>query len=151
MSIQAACCLNLFSPPTKPSSKTQLNPWVRHKGACRSHGVVGAACIAIGLALTNQTCQDLTLTLTPNNHTNFTEEASMPVQHSQGMRWSDKRACPPWSINSFELNVPENLPRPRSHRKWAPAGYDSGADHIEQGSASSVRVIAKANSTCFSM
>ncbi|OVA06525.1 hypothetical protein BVC80_1739g7 [Macleaya cordata] len=33
------------------------------------------------------------------------------------MRWSDKRACPPWRMNSFETIVPENLPRPSAHRK----------------------------------
>ncbi|OWM86663.1 hypothetical protein CDL15_Pgr015698 [Punica granatum] len=26
-------------------------------------------------------------------------------------RWSDKRACPPWQSKTFELVVPENLPR----------------------------------------
>ncbi|CAK9317449.1 unnamed protein product [Citrullus colocynthis] len=31
-------------------------------------------------------------------------------------RWSDTRKCAPWRANSFEIIVPENLPRP-SHRR----------------------------------
>lgn len=38
-------------------------------------------------------------------------------------RWSDKRICPPWHINSLETIVPENLPRPSAHRKWEGVSY----------------------------
>lgn len=33
-------------------------------------------------------------------------------------RWSDKRMCPPWHLNSLETIVPENLPRPSARRRW---------------------------------
>ncbi|ESQ46685.1 hypothetical protein EUTSA_v10000347mg [Eutrema salsugineum] len=37
-------------------------------------------------------------------------------------RWSDKRTCPPWLENSLETIVPENLPRPSTHRRLELAG-----------------------------
>lgn len=33
------------------------------------------------------------------------------------LRWSDKRACPPWRSKSFEQVVPENLPRASPRHK----------------------------------
>lgn len=37
-------------------------------------------------------------------------------------RWSDKRECPPWQLNSLETIVPENLPRPSAPRRWEAVG-----------------------------
>jgi hypothetical protein len=33
-------------------------------------------------------------------------------------RWSDRRRCPPWRVNSLENVVPENLPRPSPQRRF---------------------------------
>ncbi|CAH2060529.1 unnamed protein product [Thlaspi arvense] len=41
----------------------------------------------------------------------------LPVKEMVPRRWSDKRMCPPWLQNSLETIVPENLPRPSSHRR----------------------------------
>lgn len=59
-------------------------------------------------------------------------------------RWSDKRSCPPWNINSLESIVPENLPRPSAHRKWEGVSYSSK-------SAPSVKFLLKTRTSCFSM
>ncbi|GMN45210.1 hypothetical protein TIFTF001_014408 [Ficus carica] len=33
-------------------------------------------------------------------------------------KWSDRRMCPQWRLNSLESIVPENLPRPSARRRW---------------------------------
>nr|AQX44141.1 hypothetical protein [Apostasia odorata] len=36
---------------------------------------------------------------------------------ASAVRWSEKRKCPPWHVNSLENIVPENLPRPPPGRR----------------------------------
>ncbi|XP_021746357.1 uncharacterized protein LOC110712206 [Chenopodium quinoa] len=60
-------------------------------------------------------------------------------------RWSDKRMCPPWNINSLETIVPENLPRPSFHRKWEGVS-------LSPKSAPSVKLfLIKPRKNCFSL
>lgn len=40
-------------------------------------------------------------------------------------KWSDKRMCPQWRFNSLETIVPENLPRPSTHRRWEAVSYSN--------------------------
>ncbi|CAO2820688.1 unnamed protein product [Amaranthus hypochondriacus] len=61
-------------------------------------------------------------------------------------RWSDKRSCPPWQINSLETIVPENLPRPSKHRKWEGISYS-----YPQSAPSLNFILIKSNKTCFSL
>lgn len=60
-------------------------------------------------------------------------------------RWSDKRACLPWRINSLETIVPENLPRPSAQRRrWEATGFSE--------TAPAVKVAVKSGAKgCFSM
>ena len=61
-------------------------------------------------------------------------------------RWSDKRSCPPWQINSLETIVPENLPRPFKLRKW------EGISYSYTKSAPSVNFfVIKSKKSCFSL
>lgn len=46
-------------------------------------------------------------------------------------RWSDKRTCPPWQLNSLETIVPENLPRPSARRRWKVIGHSTVAPAIK--------------------
>lgn len=59
-------------------------------------------------------------------------------------KWSDKRTCPAWRMNSLETIVPENLPRPSARRRWEAVGFSKIAP--------TVKVAVKSSSTgCFSM
>ncbi|KAG6409645.1 hypothetical protein SASPL_127686 [Salvia splendens] len=59
-------------------------------------------------------------------------------------RWSDRRACLPWRINSLETIVPENLPRPSARRRWEATGFSETAPPVR----AAVKSGAKG---CFSM
>ncbi|KAK9698022.1 hypothetical protein RND81_08G077500 [Saponaria officinalis] len=61
-------------------------------------------------------------------------------------RWSDKRLCPPWHINSLETIVPENLPRPSfAKRKW------EGVSYSTIRSAPSIKSMVNSGTNCFTM
>lgn len=65
-----------------------------------------------------------------------------------GNRWSDRRVCPAWNINSLESIVPENLPRP-SRKKRIEAtktNIDRTAPKVGGGV-----VVLRHNSSCFSL
>ncbi|KAG8375494.1 hypothetical protein BUALT_Bualt10G0105700 [Buddleja alternifolia] len=47
------------------------------------------------------------------------------------VRWSDKRACQPWRVNSLETIVPENLPRPSARRRWEATGFSEAAPPVK--------------------
>ncbi|EPS70011.1 hypothetical protein M569_04752, partial [Genlisea aurea] len=40
-------------------------------------------------------------------------------------RWSEKRSCQPWQLNSLETIVPENLPRPSAKRRWESTSFSA--------------------------
>ncbi|XP_072994896.1 protein CHLOROPLAST VESICULATION [Typha latifolia] len=69
---------------------------------------------------------------------------AVKVAEGRVMRWSDKRKCPPWHVNSLENIVPENLPRP-----WTRRRSNSIAAHDQ--TAPDVGFLAKHNTSCFSL
>ena len=72
------------------------------------------------------------------------EIQQLAVQSNEkGQRWSDKRKCSPWQLNSLETIVPENLPRPSAHRRWEAIGFS--------GHAPAVKVVTTISTKCFSM
>jgi len=60
-------------------------------------------------------------------------------------KWSERRVCPPWHLNSLETIVPENLPRPSAHRKWERVSYSS------QLAPSVKSSVVPTNTSCFSL
>ncbi|KAE8056428.1 hypothetical protein FH972_013203 [Carpinus fangiana] len=138
----SSCCLNLSSPtpPSNPSltPKTPQLAWKKNEGLWRRGCVVGMVCMVVigsemGDFVVGQT------------HTAIAQEhMSMAVDQSN-TKWSDKRTCPAWRLNSLETIVPENLPRPSAHRRWEWVGYNSK-------NAPAVKVAALRTSTnCFSL
>lgn len=74
----------------------------------------------------------------------YVSVAAVAVDQSK-MKWSDKRTCPAWRLNSLETIVPENLPRPSARRRWELVGLNSK-------NAPAVKVAALRTSTnCFSL
>lgn len=62
-------------------------------------------------------------------------------------RWSEKRECPPWHLNSLETIVPENLPRPSAPRRWEAVG-----NRYLTKDAPPVKVtVTSSRNNCFSM
>ncbi|KAK2661081.1 hypothetical protein Ddye_007614 [Dipteronia dyeriana] len=60
-------------------------------------------------------------------------------------RWSDKRICQPWNLNSLETIVPENLPRPSARRRLE-------SIHYYYSKTALVIIICRSSSSdCFSM
>ena len=81
-----------------------------------------------------------------NNSNVIAKEMSIATESkSRVARWSDKRICPPWHVNSLETIVPENLPRPSAHRRWEAIGFSKNAPAVK------VTVIRKTRYSCFSM
>ncbi|KAK9101853.1 hypothetical protein Sjap_019107 [Stephania japonica] len=62
------------------------------------------------------------------------------------VKWSERRACPPWQTNSLETIVPENLPRPFKRRI-----SESIRLPFKTSGSTVVRPTVKANPDCFSM
>lgn len=61
-------------------------------------------------------------------------------------KWSEKRSCPPWNVNSLETIVPENLPRPVTRRRWETVDYNTSTQ-----SAPEVKLVTKFSKGCFTM
>ncbi|ESQ46686.1 hypothetical protein EUTSA_v10000347mg [Eutrema salsugineum] len=118
-----SCCLNL--PLLDPNSKQLSSPLVKttsriswrrtedetepRKNKC-SLALAVAATVVIGLIQTSDVAS---------------VEAAVVKSSAKEVvprRWSDKRTCPPWLENSLETIVPENLPRPSTHRRLELAG-----------------------------
>ncbi|GMH07005.1 hypothetical protein Nepgr_008845 [Nepenthes gracilis] len=146
MAISASCRLNPHPPPllvsdsttssTNSTKTTTLLPRESAGRSWRSKCVLVMACTIVGSEMANFTMNNegYAIAKEPPFRTEYVEMAG---------RWSERRSCPPWILNSFETIVPENLPRPSAHRKWEAVGYS----HV----APSVGTITKAKSNCFSM
>ncbi|KAG6387943.1 hypothetical protein SASPL_153139 [Salvia splendens] len=113
-------------PSTSPSSPISSTPQLP-RSPWRNRCVLGLTCAIIGLdggdfAVVGE------------------QERAVAVDMRSSMtapRWSDKRACLPWRINSLETIVPENLPR----RRWEATGFSE-----------TVRAAVKSGAKgCFSM
>lgn len=64
-------------------------------------------------------------------------------------RWSDTRKCAPWRANSFEIIVPENLPRPSHRRNWEAVAFT----FMDVKNAPGIQVTSSKTSShyCFSL
>ncbi|XP_010048257.2 uncharacterized protein LOC104437075 [Eucalyptus grandis] len=152
MAMAATCCLNP-SPPTSrstnfPSSSSSSIITSRTVQASRKRNEVqtGAARVAmmvIGLVEMGNSF----IGLGEIAEAMASEMAAAPKDKvTRIARWSEKRACPPWRLNSFETVVPENLPRPHAYRKSESIGYSDPHD------APTLKArVAKSNPRCFSM
>ncbi|KAF5823975.1 hypothetical protein HanRHA438_Chr01g0045001 [Helianthus annuus] len=104
-------------PPTATPTTTQPPPSARPKReiSWRKQCVVGMACVIIGLQMEGivGNSHDLAIAIEPK----ATIESKV-----KGKRWSNKRICPAWQLNSLETIVPEDLPRPSSKRRWEAVG-----------------------------
>ncbi|KAL1552470.1 hypothetical protein AAHA92_13263 [Salvia divinorum] len=116
----AYCSLNFPAPPsTSPSSPISSPPQLS-RSPWRNRCVLGLTCAIIGLdggdfAVVGE------------------QERAMAVDMRSSVaapRWSDKRACLPWRINSLETIVPENLPRPSARRRWEATGFSETAPPV---------------------
>ncbi|OMO80586.1 hypothetical protein COLO4_24027 [Corchorus olitorius] len=139
MAISTRCFLN-FPPPTRsldvsPSNnKATQFAWPRDD-KWRKQCLLGVACMVIGLQTCNMTNNDA-----------IAEEALIVIEsNSRTARWSDKRTCPPWTANSLETIVPENLPRPSAKRRWESTGLSKAAPAAKE------TTIRKIRTGCFSM
>ncbi|XP_050215905.1 protein CHLOROPLAST VESICULATION isoform X2 [Mercurialis annua] len=122
MAITISCCLNNPPPPGFPSSATknttQQLASLKNDQKWRNQCVLGMACMIIGLEINEPN-------LAPAVQSLSTLEMKAPPKTR---RWSDRRTCPPWRLNSLETIVPENLPRPSARRRWEATGYSKMND-----------------------
>ncbi|KAK6912664.1 hypothetical protein RJ641_022265 [Dillenia turbinata] len=146
MAMLCSCKVNLSTPskpaPSQPPSlrtkKTLLQkvPCARNEKSWRIQLVMGMACIIVGV----QT-GDL------NGQNDAVAGILAVAEQTNVQKWSDKRACPPWKINSLETIVPENLPRPSARRRF------ESVDHSKTTTSPSIAksLVTPINSKCFSM
>ncbi|KAK2978116.1 hypothetical protein RJ640_028670 [Escallonia rubra] len=143
MAISSSCCFKLCPPP--PISVPQSLPpntahfaWPKKERSWRSQIVVGVACMIVSAEMGS---------LVSNNpkEVAIAGEMELAVEKTDknANKWSDKRMCPPWRVNSLENIVPENLPRPSAHRRWEAVGFPKVAP--------ATKVSTRTSSTCFSM
>ncbi|CAK9155525.1 unnamed protein product [Ilex paraguariensis] len=140
MAIPTSCCFNLSPPP--PNSNIPSLPlksahvaWPRNGRSRTSQCVLGVACMIIGLEMGNLVgIEERAIA----GDMNVVLESQDKVQ-----RWSDKRTCVPWRVNSLETIVPENLPRPSARRRWEAVGSSKVAPTVEATTTASTK--------CFTM
>ncbi|KAG2700038.1 hypothetical protein I3760_07G214800 [Carya illinoinensis] len=126
MVFTTSCCLNV-SPTSKAPQvawkKNELESW-RSSNPCVLIGMA-SACMIIGLEMSNVSVTHIAA----NEYSTSSSSTTLVVAESNGRgkatKWSDKRSCPAWRVNSLETIVPENLPRPSARRRWEAIGYDS--------------------------
>ncbi|XP_030534226.2 uncharacterized protein LOC115743537 [Rhodamnia argentea] len=155
MAMAAACCLNP-SPPTPRSSNSSSSsssssmasrtvqvPWNRN--GARSGAAARVAMVVIGLVEMGNTFMGAGEI--PEAMALETPGDGRPEDGvARVARWSEKRACPPWRLNSLETIVPENLPRPHAHRRSESVGFSDRQD------APALNLgVAISNPRCFSM
>ncbi|KAK3033864.1 hypothetical protein RJ639_032769 [Escallonia herrerae] len=104
----------------------------------RSQIVVGVACMIVSAEMGSLVCSN-------HEEVAIAGEMELAVEKTDknANKWSDKRMCPPWRVNSLENIVPENLPRPSAHRRWEAVGFPKVAP--------ATKVSTRTSSTCFSM
>ncbi|KAI3512258.1 hypothetical protein L1887_19573 [Cichorium endivia] len=145
MVMTTSCCFNPrppTAPPTTAITTTQPPPSVRptREVSWKNRCVVGVACVIIGLQVEG---------ISGNNHDYaIAGESKVAVESKvNGKRWSGKRICPAWQLNSLETIVPEDLPRPSHKRRWEEIGHLSRVAPPVKGPTT----ITAASSDCFSM
>ncbi|KAF8034659.1 hypothetical protein BT93_C0848 [Corymbia citriodora subsp. variegata] len=159
MAMAATCCLNP-SPPTPRSgnsssssstssitSRTIQASWNRNEVPSRRQlGVARVAVMVIGLVEMGSSFVGVGEITEAMAGETLEMAAQQKDKVTRIARWSEKRSCPPWRLNSFETIVPENLPRPHGSRKSESIGYSDPHD------APTLKARAtKSNPRCFSM
>ncbi|KAI7731739.1 hypothetical protein M8C21_021630 [Ambrosia artemisiifolia] len=130
-------------PPTAPPPTTHapLSARPKREISWRKQCVDGMACLIIGLQVVGIVgdSHDLAIAIEP--------KAAIESK-VKGKRWSNKRICPAWQLNSLETIVPEDLPRPSSKRRWEAVG-----DHLRVAPPhkSSTTNITMAGGDCFTL
>ncbi|KAK4797937.1 hypothetical protein SAY86_030263 [Trapa natans] len=130
----AACCFNLFPPTSTPAAAAAKSPRLPCSSLAsppswRSQGCAAAAAAAVGLAYATigiGFAENLWF-LSGEGAAVAEEVISAGVVRQQGerrspARWTDRRGCPPWKAKTFELIMPERLPRPSPRRRWESVG-----------------------------
>ncbi|KAK4782716.1 hypothetical protein SAY86_007090 [Trapa natans] len=150
MCTTATCCFNL-SPPAAASKSSRLPcsslaspPSWRSQGCAAA--AVGLAYAMIGIGFVEN------MRFFSGEGAAMAEEViSARVVRQQGERrpperWSDR--CPPWKAKTFELIMPERLPRPSPRRRWESIG---DFDQAIRGAARSKEARGSSNRKCFSL
>lgn len=107
----------------------------------KSKCLLGVATVIIGLEMSNLVVGEQEMALA-------WDLPQQGVPSKSVRRWSDKRMCPPWHVNTLETIVPENLPRPSFPRRWEAVGFpDESPHHAAQLGATTITGPKK----CFSL
>lgn len=113
----------------------------KNEGSWRNRCVLGMACMIIGLETSNLVIGGESRAIAEDMSMSMVLKSSS----EKVARWSDKRTCPAWRMNSLETIVPENLPRPSAHRRWETVGYSKKSREV-------VKLVVKTSgNSCFSM
>ncbi|XP_055819348.1 protein CHLOROPLAST VESICULATION [Solanum dulcamara] len=148
MAISTKLCLNLSPQPPPAStcnsiplpSKTTRISWQRKDKSWKSQCVLGMACVVIiGLEF------DSSILGNQESAMAIAGDKQIHVAGKSIQKWSEKRSCPPWNMNSLETIVPENLPRPVTRRRWETVDYSTTQ------SAPEVKLVTKFSKGCFTM
>nr|XP_010916068.1 uncharacterized protein LOC105040908 isoform X2 [Elaeis guineensis] len=91
---------------TPASSSCQLYMSASKEVSWRSRCIATAACVILGSSIAGFSAGDGAVIAAGD------DLKVMEVSEGKVVRWSDRRKCPPWHVNSLENIVPENLPRP---------------------------------------
>ncbi|CDP04836.1 unnamed protein product [Coffea canephora] len=129
MALSISCCLNLPPPPSciatsdQPlASKASHLAWPKNpkERSWKRKCLLGVATLLVGLEMSNLVVgeQEMALAWDLQQQEEMASKSVIKVQ-----RWSDRRTCPSWHVNSLETIVPENLPRPSFRRRWENADF----------------------------
>ncbi|CAA2968244.1 Hypothetical predicted protein [Olea europaea subsp. europaea] len=102
----------------------------------KSQCILGLTCVIIGQEMSNLEG----LGAMAAEEKQLAVESKIKVQ-----RWSDLGMCQPWRRNSFEMIVPENLPRPSARRRWETVDFSKTAPTLQVVTKKSV------TKSCFSL
>ncbi|EYU21926.1 hypothetical protein MIMGU_mgv1a020357mg [Erythranthe guttata] len=145
MIVRSCCSLNLSPPPStsvsSPIPKVAEFSCATKERSWKNRCLLGLTCAVIGLE-----SGDFAVV----GDRESAMAAAVDVQSAPATviiripRWSDKRACQPWRLNSLETVVPENLPRPSARRRWEATGFPAAAPPVKAVAESGDR-------SCFSL
>ncbi|CAN0877658.1 Protein CHLOROPLAST VESICULATION [Linum grandiflorum] len=103
--------------------------------------MASVACLVIGLETNWAIAGDVPM-----------EKAITAAEKVSAPKWSDKRMCPAWELNSLETIVPEDLPRPSARRRWESVEFHGGRSTNDRSPAArGYQVVRGSIKGCFSM
>ncbi|XP_050266336.1 protein CHLOROPLAST VESICULATION [Quercus robur] len=149
MALTTSCCFNISPPTPAAASNSSLSPKTpqvitsnsKNEGSWRNRCVLGMACMIIGFETSNLVIGGESRAIAEDMSMSMVLKSSS----EKVARWSEKRTCPAWRLNSLETIVPENLPRPSAHRRWETVGYSKKAREVFK------LVVKTSGNSCFSM